>query len=143
MSLERDFMTMLGSARVMQQMLNSAGSVARPSSSGWSPPTDVFETDDAVVVKMEVPHVSRPDLRIQICPTAICVQGRRVDGERGAKTRVLQMEINYGAFHRIVDLPVPIRVRQARARYDGAMLEVVLPKAVRRPKVGMIVTIEL
>ena len=53
------------------------------------------------------------------------------------------LEIYYGAFTRMVEFPCPVDARRARVRYDGAMLEMVLPKLRRRPKLSVIVSIDV
>ncbi len=61
MSIEREFLSMLGAARAMQELLNFERPLSGSGSGVWNPPTDVFETSEAVVVQMEVPRASPAD----------------------------------------------------------------------------------
>lgn len=143
MTTEDELLRQLRTARLLHQTLNCPGPSCRSPVGAWCPPTDVFETAEAVVVKMEIPACRPEHLHIQASPSALLVQGVREDRDRQRKVRVAQMELCYGRFVRVIELPCPIKARQARAAYDGAMLEITLPKAARRAPRDLVVRIQL
>ena len=106
----------------------------------WHPPTDVYETDDDVTVKIEVAGVGEEDFAIQLDGRVLTVAGRRDDPV--AKLACQQMEIRYGAFRSQVQLPCEVDGNSATARYSGGFLFVTLPKAQHKRTVPVKVTIE-
>jgi len=75
----------------------------------WHPPTDVYETEQEVIVIMEIPGVSKDDVEISWHDNVLSVRGRRCDKGDHVKTCVHLMEINYGQFHRTIMLPFELR----------------------------------
>lgn len=95
-------------------------------SSAWSPPTDVFETDEAYIVRVEVAGMRDADFEITLEDGFLQVSGVRTDvSERRAYQ---QMEIRFGRFSTSVGLPGPVNVDASRAEYEDGFLTVVLPK---------------
>ena len=93
----------------------------------WRPPTDVFETDDAVVVRVEIAGMQENDFSIVIDGRYISIRGLRSDVlERRAYH---QMEIRFGEFATEVELPYPILVSEIEAVYSNGFLQIRLPKA--------------
>ena len=96
-------------------------------SSVWSPPTDLFEADDAIVVRVEIAGMREEDFDVALENNALMVSGMRADlPDRRAYH---QMEIRFGKFATSVALPVPVNVETARAEYKNGFLTVTLPKA--------------
>ncbi len=96
----------------------------------WRPPTDVFETDEHIVVKMDIAGVNEKDVQIVFHPelSRLRIVGRRTDGYAGRKVRCSQMEIVYGGFQREVELPRYINANAITRTYVNGFLEVVIPK---------------
>ena len=106
----------------------------------WHPPTDVYETDDDVTVKVEVAGVGEEDFAIQLAGRVLTVVGRRDDPV--TKLACQQMEISYGAFRSQVQLPCEVDGNSATAKYSVGFLFVTLPKAQDKRTVPVKVTIE-
>ena len=93
----------------------------------WRPPTDVFETDEAFIVRVEIAGMREADFSIQILDRTLQVRGARQDiPERRAYH---QMEIPFGEFSTEVELLSPIVAEQIEAVYRDGFLRVVCPKA--------------
>jgi HSP20 family protein len=113
-------------AGISDHILDTHGSGA------WSPNTDVYESADDVVVKMELAGVDKESIRIHLEEQTVVVDGVRRDpygGESTAGYRFRQMEIEYGPFQRIVPLPFPVDGNSARAHITNGILKVRLPRA--------------
>jgi HSP20 family protein len=96
-------------------------------SSGWSPPTDVYETEDSFVVRVEVAGMRDDDFEVAIENNVLMVSGNRSDlNERRAYH---QMEIRFGKFEIAVEIPVPIEIEKSVAEYKDGFLVTHLPKA--------------
>ena len=98
----------------------------------WSPPTDVYETDSFVVVKIEIAGLNSEEFTISLSHRVLAVRGTRQDP--ASKLVYQRMEINYGQFQTEVYLPWPIdEGAKIEATYEQGFLTILLPKApVRR-----------
>ncbi|GAB4428009.1 MAG: hypothetical protein Kow002_16940 [Anaerolineales bacterium] len=93
----------------------------------WSPPTDVYETEEAYVVRVEIAGMREDDFEITIEDRYVSISGSRPDvPERRAYQ---QMEIRFGKFETVVGLPGPIDLDETSAQYEAGFLTVRLPKA--------------
>jgi HSP20 family protein len=100
---------------------------SRPSSAEWRPQVDVYETDDSVVVVMELAGVSPEDIDINVEGRRLFVKGARVPAPRARTKRIYHLEIPHGPFHVAVDLPVTVDSSGAEAVTRNGLLEIVLP----------------
>ncbi|MBM4431754.1 MAG: Hsp20/alpha crystallin family protein [Chloroflexi bacterium] len=105
----------------------------------WHPPTDVYETDSHVMIKIEVAGVDVDDLVVRLHGRVLDVHGCREDP--AAKLSYQQMEISYGEFRSEVYLPCPVDETAATASYDKGFLHIRLPKAQQERKVPVIVVL--
>lgn len=95
-------------------------------SSIWSPPTDVYETEQAYVLRMEVAGMREADFEVTFGDGFLFINGSRPDvRERRAYH---QMEIRFGKFSSTVAIPGPVDIDRAEAEYVDGFLTVVLPK---------------
>lgn len=93
----------------------------------WSPPTDVYETETAYVVRMEIAGMRQQDFSVTVEHNFLTISGVRPDiPERRAYQ---QMELRFGEFRTVVTLPGPIDAAISGAEYEDGFLVVVLPKA--------------
>jgi len=94
----------------------------------WTPPTDVFETEDAVHITMAIPGILAEDLSVRLEREILLVRGVR--RERCGDARHYQkMEIPTGPFSRRLRLARPVRADDIEVSYDDGMLRITLPKA--------------
>jgi HSP20 family protein len=93
----------------------------------WQPPTDVFETDDAIVVKIEIAGMRDAEFVISLEKRTLAVGGvRPTQSSSGAYH---QLEIPSGEFVSMVELPAAIEYDRVEAEYSDGFLILVLPKA--------------
>lgn len=96
-------------------------------SSVWSPPTDVYETHEGFVIKVEVAGMREEDFEVAVENNVLMIGGNRPDpNERRA---YYQMEIRSGRFKIAIELPAPVDVETAVAEYKDGFLMINLPKA--------------
>lgn len=111
--------------------LEQAGAwTVRQRSHAWRPPTDVYETEEAFVVLVEVAGMHEADFVVTLDRQLLSIRGVRADRE-GPKA-YHQMEVAYGEFVTEVRIPVPLDAPRIEASYADGFLRVRLPKA--RPK---------
>jgi len=96
----------------------------------WRPPTDVYEIDDAIIVRVEIAGMNENDFTIILDGRVLLVRGMRPDvTERRAYH---QMEIRFGEFMSQVDLPFAVDTEKIEALYNNGILRIILPRS--RPK---------
>lgn len=104
----------------------SAGWQAQVRSKLWSPPTDMYETADAYIVRMEIAGMREADFTVSVEGGILLISGNRPDvQERGAYH---QLEIRCGRFSSAVSLPSPVDLEHASAAYEDGFFIVSLPK---------------
>lgn len=95
-------------------------------SASFRPPTDVFETELAVVVRVEIAGMQDKDISIELDKRVLSIHGIRP--EMAARRAYHQMEIRFGEFDVNIELPVPILDDQVKAIYENGFLLITLPK---------------
>ena len=95
----------------------------------WTPPVDMYETKDELVVKVELPGVSEKDLHLSITGDVLGLKGERRWEDQAKEEQYLRMERWYGRFERLLPLPFPVQADKVKASYREGVLTVMLPKA--------------
>ncbi|MDB6019749.1 MAG: heat-shock protein Hsp20 [Pedosphaera sp.] len=99
----------------------------------WVPNTDVYATDEGLVIKVELAGMRSENLQITVEGNKLRISGQRPDGCRAAKFNFLAMEINYGSFENVLELPAGYDLSQAKASYLNGFLRIDVPVAVQQP----------
>lgn len=99
--------------------------ISRPHA--WRPPTDVYEVEDAIIIRVEIAGVRESDFTISLVERTVTIKGVRQDtAERRAYH---QMEIAFGEFTTEVELAYPIIAEKVEATYRDGFLRIMLPIA--------------
>jgi HSP20 family protein len=93
----------------------------------WRPPTDVFETDDAVVVRVEIAGMRDSDFVVTLHDQLLTISGQRTDPT--TKVAYHQLEVRYGEFRTEVYLHWSVEQADITAVYQDGFLIITLPKA--------------
>jgi len=97
----------------------------------WAPAVDVEETNDAMIIRAELPGMKREDIKVRVAEDAVTISGER-KYETEQKDRTFhRVERAYGSFQRTIVLPVSVQGDKAAASYKSGVLELVMPKAER------------
>jgi HSP20 family protein len=97
----------------------------------WVPNTDVYTTDTGLVVKVELPGMKSENLEIIIEGNRLRISGNRPDACRAHHCNFLVMEISYGPFESVLDLPSGYDLGQAKAIYVNGFLRIDVPAALQ------------
>ncbi|MGC7847208.1 Hsp20/alpha crystallin family protein [Desulforudis sp. 1088] len=108
---------------------------------GWMFPVDIKETPEAILVKAEIPGVSKDDIKVTFDNNVLTIRGERKSEEKEEGTNFLRVERKYGSFSRSFSVDVPVDQEKIKASYKDGVLEVVLPKGAEDSK-GVTVEIE-
>jgi HSP20 family protein len=127
-----EMLTLLGEPVASQRW------VAARQHKAWRPPTDVYETDDCVVVKVEIAGMEDQDFGISLDGKRLIIRGIRRDP--ASKLGYQQMEILYGHFETDVHLARAIEEDKIEATYQNGFLVVRLPKV--KPRTVPVISVE-
>lgn len=97
------------------------------SETSWTPNTDVYLTDKGLVVKVELAGMRREDLELTVEGSRLRISGQRRDCCRSPQCKFVVMEINYGPFESVLELPTGYDLGAARASYQNGFLRVDVP----------------
>jgi len=101
----------------------------------WSPCVDIYETDDAVVVKAEVPGIEKDQVGIEVKDGVLTLRGERKFEKEVKEENYHRMERSYGTFSRSFSVPSSVDPEKISATLKDGVLEIVLPKVEKaKPK---------
>lgn len=123
----RDLVTL--SDRLNRALSDSTGTSSSTSYGAWSPPVDIFERADGLVIRAEIPGVSKDDIDVRIENNVLTLHGERRREEGFDETAAHRLERVYGSFTRSFSLPTTVDAAKISASYRDGVLEIVLPKA--------------
>jgi HSP20 family protein len=114
--------------------LQEATEAENPLASGaWAPPVDLCETQEAILLRVELPGVSAEQIKIGLCNTKLRIWGEKK--RRAARRRIMShlcSERSYGKFNRVVPLRWTISICDATAELENGILHIRLPKIADR-----------
>lgn len=108
---------------------SAVGGRGGAASGRWIPNTDVYTTDTGLVVKVELAGMKSENLEITVEGHKLRISGSRPDLCRAHKCNFLVMEISYGPFESVLDLPPGFDLSQAKAIYVNGFLRIDVPLA--------------
>ena len=94
----------------------------------WSPPVDLSETHDRIVLRADLPGISIEQIELRIENEKLILKGERSMESSIRREDVRRIERPHGKFFRTFALPRSVRQSEIRAEMNNGVLEVVLPK---------------
>lgn len=113
--------------RLFQDSINrlfSDQNTTRP----WAPPVDIFETDNELVLKADLPDVKMEGIDIQLENGTLTLKGERKFEKDEKNKGFHRIERSYGSFVRYFTLPETVDTEHVRAEYNNGVLAITLPK---------------
>lgn len=104
-----------------------AGGRENSTGASWTPNTDVYLSDTGLVVKVELAGMRKEDLELTVEGGQLRISGRRHDACRAGTCKFVLMEINYGPFESVLELPPGYDLSAARASYQNGFLRIDVP----------------
>jgi len=115
--------------RLFEQTLSRSRTEEGISASTWAPAVDIYETPETIVMKADLPGLTREDVEIEIRDDTLTIRGERRFAKDVQQENYLRIERAYGTFQRSFTLPTSVRQEQIRASFRDGVLELLLPKA--------------
>ena len=115
--------------RLLDHFAGAKPPAVRFSPTVWEPAIDLYETDDELVLTVELAGVPEDNFQMTIDRNVFTIRGERQKVLLSDKTGVYhQMEISSGPFERSITLPEAVDAKNARASYENGLVQVILPK---------------
>lgn len=95
----------------------------------WAPALDVYEDNDNLIVRTELPGMKKEDIEISLHENAITISGERKNEKKYEGGRTSREERFFGRFTRSIALPKHVDASGVKANYKDGVLTVTLPKA--------------
>ena len=133
----REMMTL---REAMDRLFNDAFtrpfSLTREGGSSWSsPPIDMYQTDNEVVVKAALPGLKADEVQINVNNDVLTIRGETKHEEEQKNQAWHIRERSWGAFERSVMLPTGVVADRAKADFENGILTITLPKSEKaKPK---------
>jgi HSP20 family protein len=103
--------------------------------SQWYPATDIYETKDGYVFKLELPGLKKEDINIELNENTLSIKGERKEEKEVKKEDYHQIESCSGTFSRSFALPHNIDPKKIDAKMKNGVLELHVAKAEeKKPK---------
>ncbi|MEM8779705.1 MAG: Hsp20/alpha crystallin family protein, partial [Cyanobacteria bacterium P01_G01_bin.49] len=118
--------------RQMNQLFDDGllGNLAREfPDRNFSPSAELSETNEAILLKLELPGIKAEEVDIQVTKEAVYITGERKEEAKSEENGVTRSEFRYGKFSRAIPLPTLIDNTNVTANYKDGVLHLTLPKA--------------
>lgn len=106
------------------------------------PAVDVYENKDDVVIKAEIPGLSKEDISVQVTDSTLMIKGEKKREEEVKEDDYYRCERSFGSFTRAVALPCEVKADQVKATFKNGVLEVRMPKTEEAKKKAVTVKID-
>ena len=114
--------------RLFENAFGGAWTPTRSGLSGWTPATNLVETDDAYEVSLELAGFDRDDIEVTVDQGVLTISGERAEEHEGEERTYHMKERSVGRFSRSFSLPSSVDAESVTAKYDNGVLRVNLPK---------------
>jgi len=98
------------------------------------PAAELQETEDAILLKLEIPGIEAKELDVQVTEKSVYISGERKSETKTEDKGVTKSEFQYGKFQRLIPLPTRIQNTNVTAEYKDGILHLTLPKAEEEKK---------
>lgn len=100
---------------------------AIPEAAKWAPEIDVFERDNRLVTKVDLPGMKKEDVSVEVADGYLSISGERKAETEGKEGSIYRSERSYGSFYRAVPLPEGAGIDDVKATFADGVLEVSVP----------------
>ena len=97
----------------------------------WSPDIDVFEKDNNLVTRIDLPGMKKEDVKVEVTDGHLTISGERKTEKEEKKEHEYRCERSYGSFYRAVPLPAEAKLKDVKASFADGVLEVTVPMSAK------------
>ena len=114
--------------RLFKEAFSPMSGETEVSTRSWAPPVDIYETDDAIVLKAELPGIDPKDVEVRVEDNTLYLKGERKYEKEVKEQNYHRIERSYGSFARSFSLPSSINAEKVKAEYKDGLLTLTMPK---------------
>ena len=114
--------------RLFRDAFSSQHGETELSTRSWAPPVDIYETEEAIVLKAELPGVDPKDVEVRVEDNTLYLKGERKFEKEVKEQNYHRVERSYGSFARSFSLPNSISTDKVRAEFKDGLLTLTMPK---------------
>jgi HSP20 family protein len=107
-----------------------------------TPAVDVYEEKDDVVIKAEIPGLSKEDISVQVTNSTLTIKGDKKREQEVKEDDYYRCERSFGSFTRAVALPCEVKADQVKASFKNGVIEIRMPKTEEAKKKAITVKID-
>jgi HSP20 family protein len=113
-------------------MGRSGQGMAAAGSEFFSPPIEIFEREGHLMVRAELPGLTRDDVHVEVTDDALTIEGERRSEHEERQSGFFRSERRYGTFRRQIPLPEGVNADQVQASFKDGILEISMPAPQRQ-----------
>ena len=125
---------LFGDVSLGRGLASGFGRLANLEDSMWSPQVEAFEREGKLIVRADLPGLTKDDVDVNITDDAITIRGERRQQREEKEEGYYRSERSYGSFYREIPLPSGINSEDANATFRDGVLEITLPAPAREPR---------
>jgi HSP20 family protein len=108
------------------------GRLADLEGSMWLPQVETLERDGKLIVRADLPGLTKDDINVDITDDAIKIRGERRQEREENEEGYYRSERSYGSFYREIPLPSGVNREEANASFRNGVLEITMPAPARQ-----------
>ncbi|MEK6589825.1 MAG: Hsp20/alpha crystallin family protein [Nitrospinota bacterium] len=94
----------------------------------WTPAVDIYETQQDIVLKAELPGLDQKDISVEVRDNTLTLKGEKKFEKEVKEENYHRVERSYGTFQRMFTLPDIVQQDKVTAKFKDGVLEIILPK---------------
>jgi len=118
--------------KLFEDTLTHQGRTYKPdeelSMAQWAPPVDIYETENEIILKAELPEIKKEDVEINVENNVLTLKGERKFEKETKKENYHRVERSYGSFKRSFTLPTTVDQEKIDASFDDGILKIAMAK---------------
>lgn len=114
--------------RLFDQTFSRSSRTGEITGGTWSPAVDLYESQDSLILKAELPGVDQSDIELRVDGNRVSLRGERRLKEAVTQEHFHRMERAFGPFSRSFTLPTPVDAESVKAEFKNGILMVILPR---------------
>lgn len=123
--------------RLFDETFARTGREEVPSRSVWTPPVDICETRDEIVIEVELPEVNADDLSVDVEGNVLTIKGEKPPSREAKPEQYHLFERSYGPFSRSFTLPHPLDPEEIKGGYKNGILTLRVPKRAKQKRIAI------
>jgi HSP20 family protein len=93
----------------------------------WTPQIEVFQKDRQLVIRADLPGLSKNDVQVELRDDSVIIRGERQEERKEEREGFYRTERTYGTFYRVIPLPAGVDTTKATANFRDGVLEITMP----------------